>query len=356
MWRDARAGMGRILVTVLVVLLASIALGEATATDVHTAPAPQLLERLVTQPAARTRARSSIAWHGGVVVTTHGDPVTVLVSDSYSTEPNTPEHWAEFVTGLVHGTEITSVVVYVAPLTELQQVCGDEAVGCYGWNRMYVPGERVDGVTPEMVATHEYGHHIAQHRSNPPWVALDWGPKRWASEEGVCSLEAAQRVFPGDEDEHYELNPGEGFVEAYRALNEVQAGAAAFSWTLVDPIFYPDDRALNAVEQDVLSPWEGPARATLRVRFTERGPRRWWTLVDLPLDGTFQLSATMPLASGYTVTLATVDGSSVLARARWTSGAPSRTLSYLVCGLRGARVQLVRTGGPGVVTMRLSTP
>lgn len=356
MGRDARSVTGLFAAVALVACLGGLALGEASAADDRSSTERRGFDLRVTRLPARAATTAAGSWHGGVIATTHGDPVTVLVSDSYSAEPNTPEHWAEFVTGLIHGREISSLVVYVATLAELQEVCGEDAAGCYGWGRMYVPGESVGGVTPEMVATHEYGHHVAQHRSNPPWVALDWGTKRWATDQSICALAAAQRVFPGDEDEHYELNPGEGFVEAYRALNEVRDGAAAFAWTLVDPIFYPDDRALTAVEQDVLVPWDAPARSTLRARFTESGPRRWWTLIDLPLDGTLEISATMPLASGYTVTLRTVDGSTVLARARWTSGAPSRTLSYVVCGVRGARLQIVRTGGPGVVTMRLSTP
>ncbi len=310
--------------------------------------------RVARQPA---RVATSVTdWHGGPVVASDGHSVTVLVSDAYGGPPNTPELWAEAISGLVHESEITSVVVHVMPIEELQEVCGEDAIGCYGFGRMYVPGDPVYGVAPMMVATHEYGHHIAAHRNNPPWAALDWGTKRWATYEEICPRAEAREVYPGDEASGYALNPGEGFVEAYRALNEVRHGATSFTWTLIDPSLYPDESALLRVEQDVLDPWTAPTTSTVRARFTESGKRTWWRVIDLPLDGTLEISASMPLASGYVATLRTVDGSTILRRARWISGAPSRTISYVVCGARAVRLQLYRTGGPGLVTMRLSIP
>ncbi|MGL6280254.1 MAG: hypothetical protein ACRC50_11955, partial [Gaiella sp.] len=230
------------------------------------------------------------------------------------------------------------------------------ALGCYGFGRMYVLGDAIDGISPEMVAMHEYGHHVATHRLNSPWAAVDWGTKRWATHQRICQREAAGEVYPGDEESYYSLNPGEGFVEAYRVLNEVHDGAAGFSWDLVDNLFYPDSQALALVEQDVLAPWTGPKTSTIRARFTETGRRVFSRILDLPLDGTLDITATMPLASGYVATIRTVDGSRTLARARWTSAAPSRELSYLACATRGVELRLVRTGGPGVVTMRVAIP
>ena len=311
----------------------------------------QYMSRGTTTSAAR-----GAAWHGGPVVASDGHTVTVLVSDAYGPDANPPEQWAETISRLVHGAEIASVVVHVMPLAELQGICGDDALGCYGFGRMYVPGDVVDGLAPETIATHEYGHHVALNRLNPPWAAIDWGTKRWATYAEICPRERAGQVFPGDETSRDALNPGEGFGEAYRALNEVRQGAASFQWMLVDPLFFPDQEALSLVERDVLDPWVEPTQRTLRARFREATGRAWWRVIDLPLDGTLEISASMPLASGYTVTLRTVDGSTVLHRTRWTSGAPSRTLSYVVCGMRAVRLQLWRTGGPGAVTMRLLVP
>ncbi|MDH4178586.1 MAG: hypothetical protein OEV72_13505, partial [Thermoleophilia bacterium] len=111
-------------------------------------------------------------WRGGPVVASDGHTVTVLVSDVYGLDSNTPEQWAETISRLVHGAEVASVVVHVMPLVELQGVCGDDALGCYGFGQMYVPGEVVDGLAPETIATHEYGHHVAVNRLNPPWAAI----------------------------------------------------------------------------------------------------------------------------------------------------------------------------------------
>ena len=66
--------------------------------------------------------------------------------------------------------------------------------------------------------THEYGHHIAAHRSNAPLAALDFGPKRWSSYELVCSNTIDGKLAPGDEGDNYLSNPGEAWAEAYARL------------------------------------------------------------------------------------------------------------------------------------------
>jgi hypothetical protein len=91
-------------------------------------------------------------------------------------------------------------------------------------------------------------------------------------------------VFPGDEGQHYRQNPGEGFAEAYRALNNSKHGATTFDWPIVDTIFYPDTTALQAVEQDVLQPWTAPTVKTVRGRFTTKGRRRFTLTLSTPLD------------------------------------------------------------------------
>ena len=46
-------------------------------------------------------------------------------------------------------------------------------------------GQDVGTTTAASVLTHEYGHHIADSRQNPPWPSVNWGTKRWASYENV---------------------------------------------------------------------------------------------------------------------------------------------------------------------------
>src|SRR5256885_1188394 len=80
---------------------------------------------------------------------------------------------------------------------------------------LVVPGDDPDsGVSAEAVAAHEYGHHVAAHRSDAPWPAIDYGTKRWSSYEQVCAKTRANQLFPGAEDiPNYTRNPGEAFAE-----------------------------------------------------------------------------------------------------------------------------------------------
>jgi hypothetical protein len=43
---------------------------------------------------------------------------------------------------------------------------------------MVVPGESSGGWSIDQIVAHEYGHHLANNRINPPWNALSWGTKR----------------------------------------------------------------------------------------------------------------------------------------------------------------------------------
>ena len=84
-------------------------------------------------------------------------------------------------------------------------------------------------MTPQEVVRHEYGHHVAANRLNPPWSAADWGPKTWATDQGICALAAAGTAFPGNESDHYELNPGEAWAESYRIFADQRGDATAIA-------------------------------------------------------------------------------------------------------------------------------
>ena len=207
------------------------------------------------------------------------------------------------------------------PPSEVAELCGPDALGCYGGDELVVGGDVVDGVTPEEIARHEYGHHVAAHRRNPPWRGLDWGPKRWATVEDVCRRAAAKTAFPADSGANYRLDPAEAFAEAYRAANEARAGIP-FGWGLVDGSFYPDAAALDAVAQDVGAPWSAPTRQTLTRRFTAKGPRRLLVPVALPLDGEVAVDLRVPAGRLDELELVTADGRTVLARGLWPGRRP----------------------------------
>jgi hypothetical protein len=145
-------------------------------------------------------------WWGGRRTTSTGEGVWVYVSVAYTVDETRIDALTDFLSGLLHGSELAGLTVYVAPLPLLQTLCKTEhALGCYdpSFKVMVVPGEDVvGGPTVAQVVTHEYGHHVATNRLNTPWPAVDWGTKRWASYVGICARASAGTVFPGDEHDH----------------------------------------------------------------------------------------------------------------------------------------------------------
>ena len=300
---------------------------------------------------ARSLRRSD--WAGGAYTTHTGERVTVLVSATYANPDAVGLRWANFLSSLLHGSELALVRAHVAPLPEVEEFCEGRVLGCYGGNTLVSIGEPVDDVTAEEVMSHEYGHHVAANRQNPPWAAIDWGTKRWASAADVCARVAGHTAFPGDEDLYYSHNPGEAFAEAYRVLNEVQSGAGSFSWTLADPSFSPDTLELSAIEDDVLRPWAPSSQRRIVGRFHNQG-RTWTRSIATPLDGDFELSLRMPLGAGHTLELLDSHGA-VVARGLW-SGSGVRTLRYRICGQRNVRVRVGRAGGEPRFQVRVSVP
>jgi hypothetical protein len=293
-------------------------------------------------------AIARIRWYARRYATAGGESVDVRVSSSYGADPATAQQWADFFASLLHGPELGLLRAYVAPLDEVQELCHGDALGCYWANRLVMVGDSSGGIPPAAVAAHEYGHHVANNRINAPWRALDWGTKRWASHMNVCTRAAGGRAFPGDEGSAYELNPGEAFAESYRVLNERERGIP-FTWPIVDPSFIPDEGALEALRQDVVTPWTGTTTRTIRARFST-GRRVWARRLATPLDG--QLDVASPGSSDVRLTS---NGQS-LARATWTGGAGGKSLAYQICGRRSVELRVVRDGGPRAVNLRLSLP
>ena len=217
---------------------------------------------LASRMPALLRANSGnlgdIQWVERMYTASTGEEVDVSVFPSYPADEAIGQRWADFFASLLHGPELRLLKAYVASLPEVHAICGGSAVGCYGDDQLILTNEPAFGFLPEEVARHEYGHHIARNRSNAPWPAFDWGPKRWASAARICPRVRWNAAYPGDESLLYKLNPGEAFAEAYRVLVDTRLGDAHPAWPLVDQSFFPDQAALDAIEQDVLSPW--PAR------------------------------------------------------------------------------------------------
>jgi hypothetical protein len=299
------------------------------------------------------KARTAITWRGGPITASTGEVVHVFVSDLLPAE--TPEKWAEFLVALTHGPELTLVTTRIAPLVEVQELCGERALGCYRRNEIVSVGETVpNGATAEQVLRHEYGHHVGLHRTNAPWRAVDWGPKNWASVAGVCPRVSRGEAFPGDSGRNYALNPGEAWAEVYRLMDERKAGVATGRWDIIARSFFPNDAALAAAEQDVLAPWQTNTAVVHRRVFGTKAKRVWWIPVATPLDGQLTLSATRPRNGTQEVAIVGRNRKRVLRRAQWT-GRRVVGATSTVCGQRSLFVR-VTSQGRGPVTVTVSTP
>jgi hypothetical protein len=304
--------------------------------------------------AARTLTAAS--WTGRRYTTPSGETVAVYVAEGYLDGEAAGQRWADFFASLLHDDELALLRVYVVPPTSASEMCAsDQAIGCYGGSQLVIPGEPAEGVAPEAVARHEYGHHIAANRQNVPWKAIDWGTKRWATAAKVCSRVGEGTAFPGDEGDHYSQNPGEAFAEAYRVLNEVKAGVSSTEWSIVDTSFYPDQKALEAVEADVVQPWSSRTTSVARLQFSRKGKRTRTLPITAGLDGDLAVTVSFARGSLFDVDLLAANGKRILARGKW-SGAARKRVTLTICGERPLTLRIVRRGAPGRITVTTSVP
>ena len=316
--------------------------------------AARLVEGDLNLPAA-TRLQAAATW-GGRFTTATGETVTLYFSDSYPRNDAVAQSWAEFMGRLAHGPELGAVSVYVLPLGEVQRYCGARALACFSPRSATIvtPGsDPGPGTSAEAVLAHEYGHHVAASRSNAPWLALDYGTKRWASYEQVCRDARAGLVFPGNEGAQYRLNPGEGFAEAYRVLNERRLGLLETVWEIVTRSFYPDATALARLEQDVVAPWTRTTAATFSARFRRGRARVRIHALATPNDGRASVSVTA--SRGLRVRLQVLAPAGRSLAAPVTSGGAAATAAT-VCGSRALRLKVTRLAGAGRYTLKVATP
>jgi hypothetical protein len=270
-------------------------------------------------------------WGGQYRIST-GQSVTVYTSNDYPVDERANQALADFLARAVHGSEIESVEIYRVTSAGVEQLCGSAlALACYSpaEDQIVVPAEAIDNdISAEAALLHEYGHHVAFHRDNAPWPAVDYGTKRWATYENICREQRRGNVFPGDEQDNYQLNPGEGFAEAYRVLNEQRLGLRETPWDAVSRRFIPDSTALQLIQQDVLQPWRRGTTTRLTGRLKSGKSRTY--RIPTPLDGNFNVSGPAGLR------LTVLGPSSRIASGR-------RVVGTEVCGQRTLRVRATVT-------------
>ncbi len=333
--------------SLLVVVTLLACAGAATAGSASS-QAPAFRDSIITSPRTVALQRAAAAW-GGTYTTARGEQVRVLVSDSYPQDQTRPQYWADFLSSLLHGSELATLTLYVAPYTEVQRICGRGSLACYDSQRstIYAPGEQVaNDISAESIVAHEYGHHVAANRTNTPWSTLDYGTKRWASYENVCARTETGELHPGDEMEAYQLNPGEAFAETFRVLNERRLGIPESAWTIVDRRFYPDAEALARTEQDVTQPWQGTTAVTLRGRVAARAMGS--LAVATPLDGRIAVT----IRTSTTVRAQLLVGGRVVA----TRSGRSASFTATVCGTRSATVRVRAATKAATYTLLASRP
>ena len=262
------------------------------------------VDRVVHRAHATPRAVGATA--AKAYPTVDGLTVRVQFSNSYTPDPTVARSYVDFLDSLPHGAELSRLHVYIATPPEVQADCGGEdgTLACYDPvdETMTVPGEQTEtndgsGVTTSYVLAHEYGHHIARNRANPPFSALDWGPKRWASVAHVCQGAIDGTLFPGDEGAHYLANPGEAWADTYAHLTYPDV-----FWQFTS-LLKPTAASFAAARADVLTPWTKPIVKTFRGRFSPTGARSAMTSVLLQLDGTLRVALHGPGGSNYDLAL-----------------------------------------------------
>ena len=340
------------------VLLAAVAAAlAATAGTAAPASTTYAFGARAETPKVALRAGQGVpGFTGGAVTAADGETVPIFVQDELlAADPTTPQRFADLLASLLHGSELSQLTLNLATLDRVRQICGAAAFGCYSpqAKSIVAPGQDLRTITARSIVTHEYGHHLANSRSNDPWPAVDWGTKRWASYENICKRSKAGELFLGDEAENYQLNPGEDFAENYRVLNERRLGVEELPWQVVDASLYPDQTALDLLAQDITNPWTGATSTTLRGTFGPRATGRGFRL-QTPLDGSFSATLRGPVNSRFTLRVVDLPTGSRLASS--VSTTRTQSLSFQLCGQRSLQLQVKRVKGSGPFTLTVSQP
>ena len=146
---------------------------------------------VLASPTNALRATRATNWNGGAFVTPGGQRLTIYVHPRYNYAREEVQSNANWLASYLYfGPELSRATFLLIPPEYIAQYCGASTYGCYEPSSasLYVPWNSFpDGTHWMTVIAHEYGHHVASSRTNPPWLAGTWGPKRWASYVNVCA-------------------------------------------------------------------------------------------------------------------------------------------------------------------------
>jgi hypothetical protein len=295
-------------------------------------------------PARAAQAGTTSSYDAG-----DGTLIPITVSSALGGDASLAQTYATFLGSLPHGAELARLRVRIVPAAEVPADCGapgQDILACYvaGVRRMIVPGDQhasSGGVTTSFVIAHEYGHHVAAYRSNAPFSALDFGPKRWSSYEHVCARTLAGKLYPGDEGNHYAANPGEGWAETYAHL--VYPKVHWFYTRLLKP----DAGALTAARADVLAPWTGPATKRFAGTLPSGAAKQSFRL-KVSLDGALAIRLAGPKGAQYDLRLRSHGSSFAHTSAKGSDDKLAlRAACRTTSGPETVTIQVLRRSGSG---------
>jgi hypothetical protein len=301
-----------------------------------TASAADFKDRVITSKttahAAQATGPTARYLAGDVSIPITGDPVIA-------------QRYATFLSTLPHGTELADLKVVIVPVAQVNSACGgsegDGILACYQLSNqtMTVPDAQTTSDVPvDYVIAHEYGHHIAMHRSNAPLAAIDYGPKRWSSYELVCAQTADGKLAPGDEGTNYAYNPGEAWADTYARLT-----FPTVAWQFTS-LLKPTGGSYLAASADVAQPWTTRVSQTFTTSTFK---------LPLTLDGAFTLQLSGPARSNYDLVVRS--GGKLVDK---TSTASSKDRIHYRVACRDTRTEtltvqvLHRSGAPGPVSVK----
>ncbi|HTI32251.1 MAG TPA: hypothetical protein VL422_01160 [Miltoncostaea sp.] len=179
-----------------------------------------------------------------------GRPITFDVLASGADVPG----YTAILSGLLHGDEISDVVVAVIPETSVASECGDaQAVACYRWSSAGGATMFVPAVPPAQVRaalTHEYGHHIDATRPHVPGAAgLDGTASWWRARDMAARLARGEVAW--DYSLGWDHSIAEIYAEDYAVTNG--AGSSGIRW-LGDP----PPAVQDAIRADLAGPVSAP--------------------------------------------------------------------------------------------------
>ena len=271
--------------------------------------------------------------------TAEGYAIGVTVSPSYGTTSSLEQDVLTTLNGLLHGPELATLHVTIETPQEVARDCGSaDALACYGEDMLVVPGEQVaDGPPVPFLVAHEYAHHILAHRRNDPWIARDWGPKRWSSAMRVCPAVRAGKLFLG-----YWTIPAEAYAESYAAMLFPEVH---YAWGYAVRLF-PNAAAQAAIRADVMQPWTGP---TIERRSGRLARGRAQALrLSLPLDGNASLTVTAPRP----VVITLLNGHRTVA----SSHGRRARVTFSVCGQRRLTLRIAAPQSGMAYALTMSRP